>query len=236
MKILAIDTSSKICSVSILEDTNVLIEKHSDDEKTHSQKLMPIIDSVFKEVNLSLDNIDLLACSQGPGSFTGIRIGISTVKAFSDVKHIPVIGVTSLESLAYNIKTGGLVATLIDAKHDNVYFALFELKAGNCTTIIEPVSDCITNVVSQLKEYSCKITFIGDGSVVHKELLQKDFQNCDFATDVENLQTSISIGKSAFNKYNSKNYEPSYTLSPIYLKKSQAEINLENSKINNTVN
>ena len=66
MKIIAIDTSSKICSVSILEDRNLIIEKHNDDEKTHSQKLMPLIDEMFQESNLHLDEIDLLACSQGP--------------------------------------------------------------------------------------------------------------------------------------------------------------------------
>ena len=79
MKILAVDTSSKICSVAILEDDNVLLEKSTDDEKTHSQNLMPLIDELFKETNLSLENIDLLACCQGPGSFTGIRIGIATM-------------------------------------------------------------------------------------------------------------------------------------------------------------
>lgn len=230
MKILAIDTSSKICSVSILEDKNVIIEKHNDDEKTHSQKLMPIIDETLKESNLNLDNIELLACSQGPGSFTGIRIGISTVKAFADVKHIQIIGVTSLEALAYNIQTDGLIATLIDAKHDNVYFALFELKDGVYSSVIEPISDSITNVINKLQPYINNLIFVGDGAVVHKELLLSNFPNCNFASDIENVQTSISIGKSAFDKYNSDNYEPSYTLSPIYLKKSQAEINLENSK------
>ena len=230
MKILAIDTSSKICSVSILEDNNVIIEKHNDDEKTHSQKLMPLIDEIFKESNLTLDNIDLLACSQGPGSFTGIRIGISTVKAFADVKNIPIIGVTSLESLAYNITDSGLIATIIDAKHDNVYFGLYELKDNKYTTIIEPISDTITNVIQSLKNYSDTITFIGDGSEVHKELLAAEFSNCSFASANQNIQTSISIGKSAYDKFVAKDYEPSYSLSPIYLKKSQAEINLENSK------
>ena len=116
MKILSIDTSSKICSVSILEDTTVILEKHTNDEKTHSQNLMPLIDELFKDTNLTLDNIDLLACSQGPGSFTGIRIGIATIKAFADAKNIPVVGVTSLESLAYNITESGLIVSLIDAK------------------------------------------------------------------------------------------------------------------------
>lgn len=230
MKILAIDTSSKICSVSILEDKNVIIEKHNDDEKTHSQKLMPLIDELFKESNLSLDDIDLLACSQGPGSFTGIRIGISTVKAFADVKNIPIIGVTSLESLAYNVNNTGLIATLIDAKHDNVYFALYELKDNKYTTVIEPVSDSIYNVISTLKNYTDSITFVGDGSEVHRNLLSNEFANCVFASSEQSVQTSISVGKSAFDKQKAPDYKTLYTLSPIYLKKSQAEINLENSK------
>ena len=228
MKILAIDTSSKICSVSILEDKNVIIEKHNNDEKTHSQKLMPMIDESFKTSNLTLDDIDLLACSQGPGSFTGIRIGISTVKAFADVKHIPIIGVTSLESLAYNIKSKGLIASLIDAKHDNVYFALYSLNEDGYSLVLEPISDDITSVINILKQYSDRLTFVGDGAVAHRELLTKEFENCNFASDAENEQTSISIGVSAYEKYNSSNYTPVYTLSPIYLKKSQAEINLEN--------
>lgn len=90
MKILAIDTSSKICSVSILEDRKLIKEKHNDDEKTHSQKLMPLVDEIFRECNLNLKDINLLSCCIGPGSFTGLRIGISTVKAFSDVTNIPV--------------------------------------------------------------------------------------------------------------------------------------------------
>jgi len=230
LKILAIDTSSSICSVAILEDKNIIIEKHNDDEKTHSQKLMPLIDEIFKESNLTLDDIDLLACGQGPGSFTGIRIGISTVKAFADVKSIPIIGVTSLEALAYNINTDGLIATLIDAKHDNVYFALYDLKDGKYTQVIEPVSDSISNVIQSLKDFDTVLTFVGDGSEVHRDLLASEFSNCVFATSTQNIQTSISIGKSAFDKYTTSDYKPEFSLSPIYLKKSQAEINLENSR------
>ena len=232
MKILAIDTSSSICSVAILENKNIIIEKHNDDEKTHSQKLMPLIDEIFKEADLTLDNIDLLACGQGPGSFTGIRIGISTVKAFADVKNIPIIGVTSLEALAYNITTNGLIATLIDAKHDNVYFALYELKGGKYVEIIEPVSDSISNVINSLKDYSDVITFVGDGYEVHRDLLASKFSKCIFAASEQNIQTSISIGKAAFDKHEMVDYKPEYSLSPIYLKKSQAEINLEISRKN----
>ncbi len=227
MKILAIDTSSKICSVSVLEDKNVLIENHNDDEKTHSQKLMPIIDETLKHANLTLDDIDLLACSQGPGSFTGIRIGISTVKAFADVKNIPIIGVTSLEALAYNVKSNNLVASIVDAKHDNVYFAMYEFDNG-CKIIEEPISCTITTVVEILKNHSNKnIILVGDGSAVHHELLNEELSNIKFASDEQNLQTSISVGLAALDKYNNSNYSPTFSVSPIYLKKSEAEINLE---------
>ena len=104
MKMLAIDTSSKRCSVCILENNNVLINLYNDDEKTHSVKLMPMIDKAFYRTGLTLNDISYLSCCVGPGSFTGVRIGIATIKAFADVKNIPVIGVSSLETLAYNVK------------------------------------------------------------------------------------------------------------------------------------
>lgn len=227
MKILSIDTSSKICSVSILENDTTILEKHNNDEKTHSQKLMPLISELFNETKLNLDNIDLLACCQGPGSFTGIRIGISTVKAFSDVKHIPIIGVTSLEALAYNIKKEGYIASIIDAKNNNVYFALYEFTNNTYKVIIPPLSTEINSILNQLHNYK-NITFIGDGAMLHNELITSIIRECSFAT--ENIETSINTGICAFNKFNDVSYVPEYSVSPIYLKKSQAEINLENGK------
>lgn len=229
MKILAIDTSSKICSVSILENNNLIIEKHNDDEKTHSQKLMPIIDETFKEANLTLDDIDLLACCQGPGSFTGIRIGISTVKAFADVKNIPIIGVTSLESLAFNINSNNIIASIIDAKHDNVYFSLYELKDNHLIELEKPIACTIFAALELLKTHNSasNIVLVGDGSSVYNELLNNNLTNITFATEVQNLQTSISVGLCALSKYNNSNYTPTFSVSPIYLKKSEAEINLE---------
>lgn len=197
MKILSVDTSSKICSVSILENRNVIIEKHNNDEKTHSQKLMPLIDQTFKESNLTLDNIDLLACCQGPGSFTGIRIGISTVKAFADVKHIPIIGVTSLEALAYNIHENAIIASIIDAKNNNVYCGLYELKNGSYSIIYDPFSDNINNVINIINSFQnnslSKIILVGDGAVVHKDILESKIPNLHFASENDNIQTSISV-------------------------------------------
>ena len=102
MKILGIDTSSKRCTTCILEDNNVIAELHSDDEKTHSQTLMPLIDKMFTKTNLTLNDIDLLACSIGPGSFTGVRIGISTAKAFAEKEE-------AIQYLLSQVKVGDAI-------------------------------------------------------------------------------------------------------------------------------
>lgn len=157
MKILAVDTSSRNCSVSIVEvdkNINVIAQGNNDDERTHSVKLMPMIDNMFKTSNLSLDNIDLLVCCLGPGSFTGIRIGIATMKAFADVKNIPTVGVTSLESLAYNIEENATICPIIDCKNNNVYSAMFELKDNTYAQIGDNIADTIEVALENCKLHS----------------------------------------------------------------------------------
>lgn len=245
MKILAIDTSSKVCSVAITEDTNKIIELNSDDEKTHSVKLMPMVDEALKTSNLSLDNIDLLACCVGPGSFTGVRIGIATVKAFSDAKNLPVVGVSSLEGLAYNLiekstpatqLSNTLFCSIIDAKNNNVYCGLYryynnclnqfvDLIAEDINTVISKINTIITTFDNQFNN----ISFVGDGSIVYRDLLKGEFKNIpiNFANDLQNNANSISIATAGYIKYQNGNYGDSNSLSPIYLRKSQAERALE---------
>ncbi len=165
------------------------------------------------------------------GSFTGLRIGISTVKAFSDVTNIPIIGISSLESLAYNIKTDGLIACMIDAKNDNVYFALYNLE-NNTYTLKEDLSASnINDVIALLKKYKDNyITFVGDGSVVHKSAISQNFEKVKFATESQNIQSSISIALAAFDKFQKGFIQNSNTLSPLYLRKSQAERALDGEK------
>ena len=290
MKILGIDTSSKRCTVCILEDNNVIIELHSDDEKTHSQTLMPLIDEMFKKTDLSLKDIDMLACCVGPGSFTGVRIGISTAKAFADVYNFKTFGVSSLEGLAYNIKeeisllhtssaakTGSspenskdckdytnqnislIICSLIDAKNENVYYGLFDENYNK----IEELSTCsIDELIDKLKKLVNPIVFIGDGALAYKEKLEQHFgRNLNnfselnlennlkadskdsnlsayFFEGEKNLASSISIAKFAYNKYvnfENSTVEVQYfnsSLSPMYLRKSQAERSLEERKDN----
>lgn len=237
MKILSIDTSSKICSVAILEDNNVITMEEINDEKTHSQKLMPLIDKVLKDCKLSLKDINLLACCVGPGSFTGVRIGVATIKAFSDVENIPTSSINSLESLAYNslnsnyLKDNQTIFTIIDAKNDNVYFSVYKYENNDFTCLEEPDCKTINEVLDIINKYSNKdILFIGDGAVVHKYSILQKFSKTTFIEDKLNSQNSKSIGLCAFNKYNKGIFGTSNSLSPLYLRKSQAERALEGEK------
>ncbi len=213
MKILCVDTSSKLCSVAILENTNLIKKIELNNGLTHSESLMPLIQKIFEDCNLSLKDIDLLVSNIGPGSFTGIRIGIATVKAFSDSLNIPCVGISSLEVLAYNISTDGLICSTIDCKNDNCYFALYELKNGNYKVLETPTSENISNVLDLLNtKYENKnITFVGDGI---KE------------NSISNYLDSFNLGIAGFNKFISNNKKGEEII-PMYLKKPQAERQLE---------
>ena len=229
MRILAVDTSSKNCSVAIVEvdenkNYNIIAFENSDDEKTHSQKLMPIVDKVFKEHNLTLKDMDLLACCVGPGSFTGIRIGIATMKAFADVTNIKTVSVTSLESLSYNIEEDGIIIPIIDCKNNNVYSAIFSKENNTYKQIGKNISDNIDNAIRLYKANveNKNITFVGDGSILYKDLLTSKLSNKLIFSN-KNTQSSISLAKCAYDKYLEGLYGDSNNLSPLYLRKSQAE-------------
>ena len=243
MKILAIDTSSKRCSVCIYEDSHVIINLNNDDEKTHSVKLMPMVDQAFKETGLSLDDISLLACCIGPGSFTGVRIGISTVKAFADVKNIPVVGITSLESLAYNVihdnssvntidEKKTLICSLIDAKNNNVYCGLYYYNEK--MNLIEIFAEDISVTIEKIKNTFVKnnfsdIIFVGDGAETYKNTIEDNFKNENICIceGESNFQCSPSLAKAGLQKYNEGSYGDSNSIFPVYLRKSQAERALE---------
>ena len=213
MKILCIDTSSKLCSVAILEDFNLINKLELDNGLTHSETLMPLIKKLLIESNLSLNDIDLLVSDIGPGSFTGIRIGVSTVKAFSDSLNIPCVGISSLEVLAYNIENDGLICSTIDCKNDNCYFALYECISGNYNILEKPDAKSNDDVLNLLNtKYSNSfINFVGDGIKSDSSINKLDIKNLGIA-GLKKFIANNNIGEDVL---------------PMYLKKPQAERQLE---------
>lgn len=232
MKLLSIETSSTVCSVAILEDRNVLIEYSIDDQLTHSENLMPLVQKCFEESNHTISDMDAFACDIGPGSFTGIRIGIASVKAFQDVTGKPTIGVSSLLGLAYQCQETGLICVLIDAKNDNCYFGLVSHENENYEMIGEFGCDSIFHICNQLKSEEKTIFFVGNGSIVYQDVLEsvlkeKAIIKKDFPTKL----TAKDIGMVAFATYSTTCAKP---LSPLYLKKSSAERLLEEKENGNS--
>lgn len=225
MKILAIDTASDVCGVSILEDKNLICKLDTITGRTHSENLMPMIQEAFQKTGFTLKDIDLLVCDKGPGSFTGIRIGIATAKAFCDSLLIPCVGISSLEVLAYNAKQDGFIASIIDCKNDNCYYALYELKNGVYEEKIIPTADSIENTLTTLKTYS-SISFVGDGAIAYSSLIKEKFgKNC-ILDNSSNLD-SYDLGLAGLSKYIYDKTIASDELLPLYLKKPQAQRQLE---------
>lgn len=237
MKILSIDTASDVCGVSILENNNLIEKFDVITKESHSQRLMPIIENAFKKTKLTIDDIDLIVCDIGPGSFTGIRIGIATVKAFCDSKDIIPIGISSLESLAYSIQNNSkIICSIINAKNDNCYFALYEKSKDNTLqTLIEPEAENIDTTLSILNSYNLDtldnkvISFVGDGSKVYKDKILEIFPNSIISNEKNDILDSYNLGLAGFDKYSSG--EEIEELLPLYLKKPQAQIQLEKKDI-----
>lgn len=225
MKILSIDTASNLCTVAILEDKTCIKEITVNDARNHSEKIMPIIEQVLQKTNLTLKDISLIVCDKGPGSFTGIRIGVGTVLAFQDALNISCIGIDALLSLAYNIPKDGLICSLIDARNNNVYYGLFKHFGDEYSQIDTLEFKTINDVILLLKNQQFQtspIYFVGDGAIANKTLIEENIHNCIF-TDKNNL-SSYSLGIAGYNAYNKgiKN-----SIMPLYLRKSQAERALE---------
>lgn len=219
MKILAIDTSSEICSTSILENENVIDENNLDNGKTHSENLMPLVEELLNRNSIKLADIDLIACSVGPGSFTGIRIGVSSVKAIAEVLGVPVASITSLETLSKNVisNDAATIVSMIDARNNQVYCGIFD---ENYDKKEEYIADSIENVIEKLKIYT-NIIFVGNGALVHKELLEANFVDAKF--EENSKQSASNVGKLGYKKFKQDEILNADTIIPIYLRKSQAE-------------
>lgn len=236
MKILSIDTSSRVCSVAILEDDKLIKENHNVSEKEHSQTLMPMIKQTLESINLTLDDIELLACGVGPGSFTGIRIGIATVKAFSDAKKIPIIGVDSLEAQATDVfiqkrKENCKIVSIIDAKKENAYFAVYRVRDGNLSIYKNADVNEIFDIINYMN-FEEPVYLIGNIEMqkleplmlatISKEQAQgKD--TCGFEYVKNSVSMAEAVGVAAFNKYKIGKDGDSNTIMPMYLRKPQAE-------------
>ena len=215
MKILSIDTSSNICGVAVLENDTLLKEVSQNNGLTHSETLMPIIKNTLSKLNITLNDIDLIVCDKGPGSFTGIRIGVATSKE---------IGISSLEALAYNVKQNGIICSLIDAKNNNVYVGVFENIDGNYILRRNFSAENISDLLAEFKETEYSITFVGDGATNYKENILSILPNKSLFVANNDL-SAYNLALAGLSHFNNDDISD---VMPLYLRKPQAERMLEN--------
>ncbi len=225
MKILAIDTATKVASVAVLENENVLAEKSILSNQNHSEVLLSLIQEVLKDANLTINDIEEYAISNGPGSFTGLRVSAATIKAFAYKSNLNIYEVCTLDSLAYNAigeVDKGTIVSIIDARRKQVYYGVYELENNNIKRVSE--YDCIdfVDVIENLKNTeSNEVYFVGDGVEIFKEdILSNGFK---ILTD-ENVNAKASSLKYGVKEDNKRTFKSSKLF---YFKQSQAERELE---------
>jgi tRNA threonylcarbamoyladenosine biosynthesis protein TsaB len=225
MKVLGIDTSSQAASIAIMDDQKLIAEYTINTKKTHSQKLMIMIEEMFKLSDMKIDEIDLIGVCIGPGSFTGLRIGMSTAKAIAHVRNIPIVGVNSLESLAFNMSFSKYtICPIIDAQRNQVYTNSYTWENNELTSKDDIKVVSIDELVENAKNGSDEVILLGEAVGLYKEKIE-NAKNINIAPNSNNISRASSLCQLAINKYNNKiDVHNCYTINPMYIRKSQAEV------------
>ncbi len=237
MKVLAIDSSGLTASVAVVEDSRTIAEYTVDHKKTHSQTLLPMIDEVAKMTELELSDIDAIAVSGGPGSFTGLRIGSATAKGLGLALDKPLIHVPTVDGLAYQVYgCGDIICPIMDARRNQVYTGIytFSARAGKKegTREVEPVFQvlrmqmaiAVEDLIRRLNNYNRPVVFLGDGVPVYREMLSAGLEvPYSFAPSYMNRQRAAVIGALGIRYYKAGKYETAMEHQPEYLRQSQAE-------------
>lgn len=229
MKILAVDTSAVSASAAIVENDKIISLCYANAGLTHSKTTLPMVDFALKSGNTSLDEIDFFACANGPGSFTGIRIGISTIKGLADGKNKKCVGVSTLLGLAYNLLGQNVTACCVmDARCSQVYCALFKIKNSTVTRLTPDEAISISDLGERLRNIDGEIVFLGDGA----ELCHEKLGYALSAANVR-MQNAASVAFAAQKEAQNGNLLTAAQLMPVYLRLPQAERELKKLGVRN---
>lgn len=224
MKVLALDTSTIMTTVAVLDENNLLGEYSLNQDMSHSEKLVPMIEEVLDSIDLKIKDIDLFGVATGPGSFTGLRIGVTTIKTFAHLFNKPVLGVSTLEALAFNLPYNQTIVPMIDARRNRVYTGIYSWKENELVNIMEPTTMDIDELLDNLNKDHNNIVMNGDGSILYKDKIQKVLaEKVRFSTINNNSCSAASVGELALMKYKKGYKDNFYTLVPEYLRESQAQ-------------
>ena len=222
MKILSLDSSADVGTVALCEDDRLLAEMTVNTGNTHSESLLPTVESVLKITGTNINDIELFACSTGPGSFTGVRIGVATIKGMAYGKGKPCASVSTLYALAQNLRGyNGIICPVMNARRNQVYNALFECKDSVITRLCPDRAISIEELDGELAQMNLPVYLCGDGyTITEKGFKQTNVYNVPYRM---RLASAYSVALCAIKAYNNGETLNDASLVPIYLRPSQAE-------------
>ncbi|MEM1485024.1 tRNA (adenosine(37)-N6)-threonylcarbamoyltransferase complex dimerization subunit type 1 TsaB [Oscillospiraceae bacterium PP1C4] len=224
MKILAMDTSSQSACCALTEDGMVLGEFFTNVKLTHSQTIMPMVHSLLEQTRISLSDVDLFAVTNGPGSFTGLRIGLSAVKGMAHALGKSCVGISTLEALAYNLYGQScLVAPVLDARCSQVYTALFQWDGEVLTRLEEDAAITLSQLEERLKNAEKHVFLVGDGAKMCYNILNKRVPNLMLASPALLFARASALALAAGKAADLGLAVPPAELVPAYLRLPQAE-------------
>lgn len=228
MNILSIETSSVVASVAISNDQGLLGEITINHPRTHSQKLMPIIKYIFNNLSLKIKDIDLIAVSNGPGSFTGVRIGLTTAKALAHPNDIPIVTISTLDSLGMNLSAfNGKVISVVDGRRKKVFVKVFTFDKGKVIKKETAQMGMIDEFLDQWNNTQEALILVGSGVTENKEYILENKNNkIQLAPLKDNFPYAKTLGAIA-SQIAPEKYQSYNTIEANYIRKSQAEMTLE---------
>jgi tRNA threonylcarbamoyladenosine biosynthesis protein TsaB len=230
MRILAVDTATKSCSVAITEQHAVLGELTSVSEQTHSKHLLEMIHTVMQNAGVGMSSLDGFAVTRGPGSFTGLRIGISSIKGLAFAVNKPVAGISSLEALAQQgIPASDRICPLIDARRGEVYAAVYRFTPEG---LIQESNEMVLSPDKLVKGMDKPCLFLGSGAVLYREVIvQKLGSLSAFASQQHHVIRASTVAALGRKRFENGDVDKVAELVPHYIRKSDAELNFGEKRI-----
>ena len=224
MLILAFETSAKAASVALMEGAKLLGEAYQNTGLTHSQTLMVMAEDVLKQCGKSAQDVEAVAVAEGPGSFTGVRIGVAAAKGYAWGKEIPCYGVSTLEAMAESLGLyEGFICPVMDARRSQVYNALFRVEKGIISRVAEDRAIALADLKEELLQLEGPIYLVGDGSTLTYNTLKDSVENLILPPEHRMHQRAVGVGLVAA-RMAAEGLAPSGgELTPNYLRLSQAE-------------
>ena len=225
MKILGLDSSGLVASVAVTEDGSLLGEYTVNYKKTHSQTLLPMLDTLAEMLELDLKTLDYIAVAGGPGSFTGLRIGSSTAKGLGLALDIPLVHVPTLEGMAHNFAgSGEYICPIMDARRGQVYTGVYRVDGKRPEAVLRQCAMDMEELIGYLNTLEERIVFLGDGVPVFKELIEEQMKvSYRFAPPSNDRQRAASVAALGEIMARAGEFENSDDHRPEYLRMSQAE-------------